>query len=942
MKLNPIMLALSLALASLAADAQTIELGPDETGYKRFLLYPHLQKGFEAMKQGNRNRALTEFEQARAIAPNNAVVATYLAEAYRHFGERDRAEALLREQLKRNPANVQLGKALSDLRAKAAPELTLTLILARSLTLAPTSTSTSTTAPALALIQAQSLANLTSGTTASRDVAQRVRPNKSKVVAKSTRTQPESQAQAPVSSVTPGYYFADTAYKTSAVGDFGSALPAAREAARLEPENRAYGKLLVYVLAQSGAHEEADAMASKLLKDAVADSQELMEQRQAIRRRLAFEHFEAANKALSGGDSEAAVREASLGVAYAPDLLPHRVQLISTQLALGRLDEANQAATDAIDELQGKPALLVLRGYARQRLGQKAPAAADFDQAVTHKGLTPAEEHNFRIIAAHAAMAAGEPKRALTLLEPLDAKADEAIGIRRQLASSASQRSLYPNPMKATVLPAPGVICTGFSFTPSCDVWPGEEPADPAIPAAESAYKAYDLRDYAVAAVKANEAVELSPASMPYRLLLVNALMADGQLEQADQSATRFIKMNGDDAEMLAARSGLRQRLGRRELANEDAAAALRSDRLSLASEVATLIQLDRKPQARERLAAATKAGLLNDQTDTTIAYLAVLVGDDEGALVAFDRATARGTLPNTATQDAAYAAGRLGRNDQAIKYFKQSIDVAEAGLSLLSPQQLFNTRREVADRSRQWGANAALTYRGISPSALAATQSGASNDSLQVGAEAWWRPFDYRDGRVLELYAGVSETLSSKAGFATGADSLQATLGARVKPLVDVNLVLAIERRFAIGSKTTTDWLPRVAYSADTGTDLKVDVPSWMTATVYAEAGRFIKQRQTYATFEGQIGRSFRLDAVNPKLVIFPHAVLGADYNSSFAGDSKNAVGLGVGVNLRYWFNEDRYNAPRSYNDVSLQYRSRIGGDDRARGVFLRFTLAY
>lgn len=944
MKLNPIMLALSLALTSLAANAQTIELGSDGSGYKRFLLYPHLQKGFEAMKQGNQSRALTEFEQARTIAPNNAVVATYLAEAYRHFGELDRAEALIREQLKRNPGNEQLGKALSGLRTRPAPELALALAL----TLAPTATATAATAtttapaPVLALTQTQALANLTNGTKAPRTIANRVRPNKPKLVVNSTQPRLESEVQAPISNVTPGYYFADAAYKTSASGEFASALPAAREAARLEPENRAYGKLLVYVLAQSGGYEEAEAMASKLLKDAVADGQELMEQRQAIRRRLAFEHFEAANKALNSDDADVAVREARLGVAYAPNLLPHRVQLISTQLAAGRIDEANQTATDALDEFQGEPALLVLRGYARQRLGQWSPAAVDFDQAVTSKGLTPTEQHNFRVIAAHAAMAAGEPKRALTLLEPLDAKDDEAIGIRRQLARAASQRSLYPNPMKAPFLPRPGVICTGFSFTPSCDVWPGEEPADPAIPVAQSAYKAYDVRDYAVAAVKANEALELSPDSSPYRLLLVNALVADGQLEQADQNATRFIKMNGEDAEMLAARSGLRQRLGQRELANEDAAAALRSDRLSLASEIATLIQLDRKPMARERLAAATKEGLLKDQTDTNIAYLAVLVGDDEGALVAFDRAKARGNLSNTATQDAAYTAGRLGRNDRALEYFKQTIDVADAGSSFLTPQQLFNTRREVADRSRQWGANAALTYRGISPSALAAMQSGAANDSLQAGVEAWWRPFDYRDGRVLELYAGLSETLSSKAGFATGAESVQGTLGARVKPLVDVNLVLAIERRFAIGSKTTTDWLPRVAYSAGTGTDLRVDVPSWMTATVYAEAGRFIKQRQTYATFEGQVGRSFRLDAVSPKLVIFPHAVLGADYNSSVAIGSKNAVGAGVGVTLRHWFNEDRYNAPRSYADVSLQYRGRISGDDRAKGVFLRVTFNY
>jgi adsorption protein A len=929
MKLNPIMLAMSIAVTSLSLIAQTTEIGSDNNGYKRYLIYPHLQKGFEAMKQGNRNRTLTEFEQANTIAPNNVEVATYLAEAYRHFGERERAEALLKEQLKRNPGNTRIAKALNDLRIKPAPELALTH--------PPIAAS----AHRWSLTRSLDKVNL-ARVAASRNATHRARPNKPEQSIRSPQTKQASHAKTRASAVSQGYYFADTAYKSSTARDFATALPAAREASRLEPDNRNYGKLLVYVLVQTGAYEEAENITSKLLNDAVADSHELKMQRDAIRRRLAYVHFEAANKALHAGDTEAAVSQASLGVAYAPDQLPHRVQLIGAQLAAGKHGEADQTTTEAIEELRGEPALLILRGYARHRLGQWAQALEDFNEAVDDKRLTSTEQHNFRVIAAHAAMAAGEPKRALTLLEPLDATADETIIIRRNLARSASQRSLYPNTIKSPTLPAPGIICTSFSFTPSCDVWPGEELAEPGLPAAELAYKAFELRSYAVAAVKANEAVALSPASKSYRLLLVNALMADGQLEQADQSATHFLKMNGDDAEMVAARSALRHRLGQRELANEDAAAALRSDRLSLASELATLIQLDRKPQARERLDTARKEGLLHSQTDTNIAYLSVLVGDDESALTAFNLAKAGGTLPNTATQDAAYTAVRVGRNDQALEYFKQTIDLAEVRPSLLTPQQHFNTRREIADRSRQWGANAAVTYRGISPSALTTTGPATSNDSVQVGAEAWWRPFDSRDGRTLELFGGLSETLSSKAGFATGAESVQCTIGTRVKPLADINLVFSLERRFAIGSKTTTDWLPRIAYSADTGTNLRVDTSNWMTATVYAEAGRFIKQHQTYATFEGQIGRSFRLDAVNPKLVIFPHAVLGADYNSSFAGESKSAVGLGAGVSLRHWFNEDRYNAPRSYSDISLQYRKRIGGDDRASGVFLRFSLAY
>lgn len=110
----------------------------------------------------------------------------------------------------------------------------------------------------------------------------------------------------------------------------------------------------------------------------------------------------------------------------------------------------------------------------------------------------------------------------------------------------------------------------------------------------------------------------------------------------------------------------------------------------------------------------------------------------------------------------------------------------------------------------------------------------------------------------------------------------------------------------------------------------------------MYAEAGRFIKAKQNYATFEGQAGRSFRLDDIHPKLVAFPHVVFGADHNTGYMPGKQNAVGAGVGVNMRYWFNEDKYTAPRSYWDASLQYRARISGDDRAKGIFFRLTLAY
>ena len=917
MKLNPIMLAMSLALAANCVEAQTDNPTLEESGLKKFLIYPHLQKGFEAMERGNKNRAIAEFEQARTLAPNNAVVASYLAEAYRRFGERGRAEALLTEQLSRNQDNAQLGKALHDLRAQGLQKTTTQPI----------------SQPTPQPIQPPNVSPILSI-----NFPKPVNPTKP-VARQTTRPiKPPLHAAAP----NQAYMFADMAYQTSARGDYISAVIQARKAIQLEPENRAYQKLLVYALVQSGAYEEADALAGQVLvSTSVDDDSELIAQRQLVRQRLAFMHFDASNKALSNNNLESAYLEARKGVAYAPALLAHHLQLIRSLLALGRIEEANQTATESIKNLPNEPALLVIRGYTFLRLGQKELAWADFDKAINSQTLTPTDQQNFRVIAAHAALVTDEPQRALDLLAPLDA-ADEGISARRNLAKAAMKPSVSPSIASALRLPVPGVICVGSSFTPACDIWPGEESADPGHSVAELAYKAFNAKDYATASNHASEAIKLSPTNRPYRLLRINSLSAAGQLEQADRDATQFLSDHGLEAEILAARSNIRQRLGKPVQATEDANTALQSNKLSLVSEIGLLLQLDRKPVARERFVLAEQSGLLKEQANTNVAYLAALVGDDERALTSFDKAAAQGTLPETALQDAAFAASRLGRNKEAIAYFKKAVDAAESDKLTLQPQALFETRREIADRSRTWGANASLTYRGISSAALPAGQTGAAKDSLQAAVEAYWRPLEYNNGQLLELYGGISATLSSKADYPTGSESAQGTLGVRVKPLAATNLVLALERRLALGSKTTADWLTRVSYSASSGTDLRLDAPSWMTTNVYTEVGRYINQRQTYATFEGQVGRSFRLNSVDPKLVIFPHAVLGADYNSSFNSGSKSAVGAGAGVNVRYWFNEDRYNAPRSYVDVSLQYRVRISGDDRAKGIFLRATLAY
>ena len=103
--MRPTLLLLSGLLLSQGGLAAQVEydLGPDVSNYQRFVLYPHLQKGFSALERGHRDRAIAEFEQARRLQPRNPVITLYLARAYERFGEESRALALAREQLAITP-----------------------------------------------------------------------------------------------------------------------------------------------------------------------------------------------------------------------------------------------------------------------------------------------------------------------------------------------------------------------------------------------------------------------------------------------------------------------------------------------------------------------------------------------------------------------------------------------------------------------------------------------------------------------------------------------------------------------------------------------------------------------------------------------------------------------------------------------------------------------
>src|SRR5207248_309977 len=101
---------------------------------------------------------------------------------------------------------------------------------------------------------------------------------------------------------------------------------------------------------------------------------------------------------------------------------------------------------------------------------------------------------------------------------------------------------------------------------------------------------------------------------------------------------------------------------------------------------------------------------------------------------------------------------------------------------------------------------------------------------------------------------------------------------------------------------------------------------------------GRYLSPSHSYALASVMAGRSWRLG--DGRWVAFPHAVLAGEYDSTLT--DKTAFGLGAGVSVRRWFREDKYHAPQSYLDVTLQYRVPIGGEDRMKGPYINTLLSY
>ncbi|MGE8676170.1 MAG: NfrA family protein [Achromobacter kerstersii] len=774
-----------------------------------------------------------------------------------------------------------------------------------------------------------------------------------------------------------GFPIATRAYADYNRADYQAAARGAEQAFRIDPKQGAWAMLWLDALEAQNLYAEAEAAADKAITLGAPNKNDLTARRQTMKRRMAVKPAEEGYQALIANRPGHAVPLARQAVALAPDTASHRLLLMTALMLDNQLAAAEDAATDAMKQDDENTVALVMRGYLRQRQGKTDLANQDFDAALKQDWLDEDQKRNIRLIAADASLAAGENARALALVQPLGAKGakDEAADSRIKRARS---KPAVPATLTLANYPAPVQDCRDTPYGTSCELLPSDA-AGSGGPAA-LAYAAYAREDYQEAITQARKAVEQDPANKELQRLLTTTLAAGNrqQLAEANQRMSDALAAQPDDPTLLMQRGYLHQRMKQPKLALQDFQAARATGKAPptvILDEGYALSGVGDKRGAVEKLkeaideADAGKLELTPQQRFDTRNGIGGLSREWGGYFSAGYRgarpaSSGLGGAAVTVPGDAVFSTAEIfWRPSDFLNSSTQTFELYGRLSNTLYDKGGKTTSQTVSDPC------------GGSIDINEATNQGLAGIPTTVGS------------------LGMRFTPSTEVGLTFGLER-QFNLGTATRRGTfspDPSRLRCALNRDNETAHYQTDagsggWLAYVTYGFYEGTTLRIDRPDWFTMEGYVQAGYSwqdmnaklwlrdnatgvdgekssgkLKRDQAFGAGELRVGRSYRVDAISDRLVFFPYAVIGADWLSNrnrvsgldidgtdsynlLGNGSSWSMGAGPGFNIRYWFREDHYNAPRSYLDLTTQYRFNIGGGaaDRARGLFINLTLSY
>lgn len=281
---------------------------------------------------------------------------------------------------------------------------------------------------------------------------------------------------------------------------------------------------------------------------------------------------------------------------------------------------------------------------------------------------------------------------------------------------------------------------------------------------------------------------------------------------------------------------------------------------------------------------------------------------DYERAILYFDQALKDMPDNRELHLQLAYAHKALGNKSQALNHFKSAIEHSK-----VVP---FTLRREVERLDNRFSLDGYVIYRAESsgPRPL-----GADLTQSQAGLEGTY----HLENPSVQTYARLLSAME-KGHLTPNPDSYQAGLGLKVKPLSGHNLVLSAERLVKIGGFARNDWMLRVGYSLNQGTDYREDRTEWWSYSLYLDAA-LIDPADPDIFLTVQITGGYSM-ILAPGLLLQPRLTgLVTWQKDSFRLAS--LIEAGPGLNVRYYFNETKYQAYRSYLDLSLDYRLKLSG---------------
>lgn len=800
------------------------------------------------------------------------------------------------------------------------------------------------------------------------------------------------------------YTLATEAYAAYDAGRMGEAASKAEQAFRQQPKQGAWAMLWVAALEAQQQAELADAAIGTALQLGAPNVEELRARRVALARQRALLQAQQAYRSLSTQDDAAAVAQARAAVELAPDVASYRWLLITAQLQQGQLADAERSADQALQADGGDLNARVMRGYLRQRQGKTLLANEDFDAALAAPGSTM-QQRNVRLLAVDAALAAGDRTRAGALLAPLqatsptdagDARAQQLLQQGIEQRAKAIRSSRAPAGLSAQAYPAPFQHCPPADTGDACTLMPVDLQGDGG--AAQRAYAAYARQDYAEAIGEARQAVQLAPEDASLQGLLTTTLAA-GNRSQQDEARLRLdaaLAQRPDDAGLLMQRGYLNQKAHEpaRALADFRAAEATgRAPKSVVLDQAYASAASGDHPQAvallRMAIDRADAGELPLDERQRYNVRSAIASYSREWGVIA--SAGFRGAR-QAATNVGGAAISTPGDSVfSTLEAFWRPPAFNDAHGTLELYARLLNTLYDQGGTYESIRAVDPCTGESTPDARARAERLSRSRSTTGWPSTIASFGLRYAFGQT-GLSAGIerrqflgSATRSGDVYPASAAVQCRLQL-ARNPPLEASTLA---RYRLASGSG---GWMSYLTYGYYHGTDLRTDVNQWWMVSGYAQGGYTwddnsahftldaldangtpvrrigdahgrLHREQWFAAAELRAGRSFRFGAGQTHWVVTPYVVVGADWldqrsrvrdiryplfpAQSFAlNDTQRSwsLGAGPGVGVRYWFREDHYNTPRSYLDLTVQYRFAIGGGDtqRAKGLFATAILYY